>query len=211
MEEINFVIPKKLENLNLPDPYLLHSYEDEDARRIYLEGAIGTDDDPMEENSIGIVKKLLRYNRDDVGIPFEERKPVKIFINSPGGDVTYSIVLANTILKSKTPVHTINLCDAYSAAGIILACGHKRYGLLGSSALVHSGSMYVGGTREQADSTKKFIDKQDKKFNEILFSRTKIDSKTYKQKAPKDWFLDTEECLKYGLIDEIVEDLDTIL
>ena len=69
----------------------------------------------------------------------------------------------------------------------------------------------LGGTREQADSTKKFIDKQDKKFNEIVFSRTKIDLKAYKQKAPKDWFLDTEECLKYGLIDEIVEDLDTIL
>ena len=104
MEEINFVIPKKLENLSLPDPDLLHCYEDEDARRIYLEGVIGTEDDPMEENSIGIVKKLLRYNRDDIGIPCEERKPVKIFINSPGGDITYSIILANTILKSKNQV-----------------------------------------------------------------------------------------------------------
>ncbi len=134
-----------------------------------------------------------------------------LYIDSPGGDVTGALVLCHIIMMSKTPVYTVNMCACFSASGVILACGHKRYGLLGSSALVHSGSMYVGGTREQADSTKKFIDKQDKKFNEILFSRTKIDPKTYKQKAPKDWFLDTEECLKYGLIDEIVEDLDTIL
>ena len=65
--------------------------------------------------------------------------------------------------------------------------------------------------QEQADSAKKFVDKSDKKFNEILFQKTKIDKKTYRLKAPKDWFLDDEECLKYGLVDKIVEDLDEIL
>ena len=52
MENLDIIIPKNLENLQLPDPDLLHQYEDEEARRIYLEGAIGTEDDPMNDNSI---------------------------------------------------------------------------------------------------------------------------------------------------------------
>ena len=59
MENLGIVIPKNVENLQLPDPDLLHQYEDEEARRIYLEGAIGTEDDPMNDNSIGIVKRIL--------------------------------------------------------------------------------------------------------------------------------------------------------
>lgn len=211
MESINLIIPKELENLSLPDPELLHEYEDEEARRIYLEGTIGTEEDPLNDNSIGIVKKILRYNREDKGLSVEERKPIMLYINSPGGDVTGSLVLSNVIIGSKTPVYTVNMCACFSASGVILACGHKRYALKGSSVLIHSGSTYLGGTREQADSAKKFVDKSDKKFNEILFNKTKIDQKTYRSKAPKDWFLDDEECLKYGVIDKIVEDLDEIL
>ena len=62
LENLSVVIPKNLENLQLPDPDLLHMYEDEEARRIYLEGVIGTEDDPTNDNSIGIVKRILRYN-----------------------------------------------------------------------------------------------------------------------------------------------------
>lgn len=211
MESIDIVIPKSVENLHLPDPTLLHQYEDEEARRVYLEGAIGTEDDPANDNSIGIIKKILRYNREDKGIPTDERKPIMLYVDSSGGDVTGTLVLCHIIMMSKTPVYTINMCTSFSAAGIILACGHKRYALKGSSVLIHSGSTYLGGTREQADSAKKFVDKSDKKFNEILFKKTKIDQKTYRSKAPKDWFLDDEECLKYGVIDKIVDDIDEIL
>ena len=211
METLDIVIPKDIENLQLPDPDLLHQYEDEEARRIYLEGTIGTEDDPLNENSIGIVKRILRYNREDKDIPIEDRKPIMLYVNSPGGDVTDALVLCNVVTMSKTPIYTVNMCACFSASGVILACGHKRYALKGSSVLIHSGSTYLGGTREQADSAKKFVDKSDKRFNEILFTRTKIDQKTYRSKAPKDWFLDDEECLKYGVIDKIVDDLDEIL
>ena len=134
-----------------------------------------------------------------------------LYIDSPGGDVTGALVLCHIIMMSKTPIYTVNMCACFSASGVILSCGHKRYALKGSSVLIHSGSTYLGGTREQADSAKKFVDKSGKKFNDVLFKKTKIDQKTYRSKAPKDWFLDDEECLKYGVVDEIVEDIDSIL
>ena len=140
MENLDIIIPKNLENLQLPDPDLLHQYEDEEARRIYLEGAIGTEDDPMNDNSIGIIKRILRYNREDKGLSPEERKPIMLYIDSPGGDVTGALVLCHIIMTSKTPVYTVNMCACFSASGVVLVCGHKRYALKGSSVLIHSGS-----------------------------------------------------------------------
>lgn len=211
MEKFSLVIPKSAENLSLPDMSLLFDYENDEGRVLYLEGVIGGEDDPMNDNSMGIIKRIVRYNRQDRLIPVEERVPIKLFIDSPGGDALGTIVLANTIMCSKTPVYTINMCAAHSSAGLIFACGKKRFVFPGSAVLVHSGSTYVGGTKEQADSIKKFFDKTDKRFRDILFKVTKIDSKTYRQKAPKDWYLDDEECIKYGVADKIIESLDEIL
>ncbi len=205
------IVPKDRENLKLPALDLIHEYEDEDDRRIYLEGSIGTEDDMTNDNSVGIVKKILRYNRDDKGLAVEDRKPIFIFIDSPGGAIDGALVLAHTILNSKTPVYTVNMCCAYSAAGIILCCGHKRFALKGSSVLVHTYSAGVDGTREHIEVMKKFYDKLDKRTVDILFERTKIDPKTYKARAPRNWFLDDAETLRWGIVDEIVEDLDVIL
>lgn len=214
MEDNNapiIIIPKDRENLKLPAIDLIHEYEDENDRRIYLEGSIGTEDDISNDNSMGIVKKILRYNRADIGIPPEKRKPIQLFIDSEGGALDGALVLSNFILQSKTPVYTINMCCAYSAAGIILCCGHKRLALRGSTVLVHTYSAGVDGPREQIDNMKRFYDKLDKRTTEILFSRTKIDAKTYRSKAPKNWFLDDAESLKWGIIDKIVDDIDEIL
>ena len=83
MENLGIIIPKNVENLQLPDPNLLHQYEDEEARRIYLEGTIGTEDDPTNDNSIGIVKRILRYNREDRGLSPSERKPIMSISTAP--------------------------------------------------------------------------------------------------------------------------------
>ena len=148
MEDNNIpiiIIPKDKENLKLPAIDLIHEYEDENDRRIYLEGSIGTEDDISNDNSMGIVKKILRYNRADIGIPPEKRKPIQLFIDSGGGELDGALILSNFILQSKTPVYTINMCCAYSAAGIILCCGHKRLALKGSTVLVHTYSAGVDG------------------------------------------------------------------
>ena len=55
MEKIDILLPKSLENLQLPDPNLVQYYKDIDERIIYLEGFIGGENDPNEDKSIGIV------------------------------------------------------------------------------------------------------------------------------------------------------------
>jgi ATP-dependent Clp protease protease subunit len=153
---------------------------------------------------------IMRCNREDKGKPVEERTPIKVFIDSPGGDVLALWSTIKAIEISKTPVHTINYCTCFSAAADLLAAGHKRYALPGTSAMVHSGSCMYGGTVEQAESMKKHFDKLSKKITDYFLAHTKVDQKVFKKKAPVDWYFDEQDMLDNGLIDEIVTDLDTL-
>ena len=203
LENLLASIPDTVANLQLPDPDLRNYYQDEQDRIFWVTGEIN-------DSLLKLVKMIMRCNREDKNKPTEERVPIKVFIDSPGGDVCVLWTTINAIRISKTPVYTINYCTAYSAAADLLASGHKRFALLGTTGMLHSGSCMFGGTMEQAENMKKHFDKLGKKVTDYILSRTKIDPKTYKKKAPSDWYMDEQEMLENGLIDEIITDLDIL-
>jgi len=204
LEGILAGLPEGVANMQLPDNNLRDYYRDEAERIVWI-------DDQVEGDSLKVVEKILKYNREDFNIPVEERKPIKIFVDTPGGSVIVMWSIVNAIKMSKTPVWTINWCTAYSAGAIILAAGHKRFAMPGSTALVHSGSCYYSGNQEQVDNAKKFFDKIGKEADDFLLSRTKIDKKTFNKKKAGDWYFNTQESLDNGLVDKIIESFDEIL
>ena len=197
-------IPESTANLQLPDPTLRDYYRDEEDRIFWV-------DDQVNESLLGLVKMIMRCNKEDKNKPVEERTPIKVFIDSPGGDVIVLWTVIKAIEISKTPVYTINYCTAYSAAGDLLAAGHKRYALPGTTVMIHSGSCMYGGTVEQAESMKKYFDKLGKKVTDYFLEHTNVNPKTFKKKAPSDWYLDEDEALECGIIDEIITDFDTLI
>lgn len=203
LENVLFSIPESVANLQLPDPDLRDFYRDEQDRVFWVTNEIN-------DNLLDLVKMIIKCNKEDKGKPTEERTPIKVFIDSPGGDVCALWTTIKAIEISKTPVYTINYCTAYSAAADLLASGHKRYALPGTSVMVHSGSCMFGGTMEQAENMKKHFDKLGKNVTDYFLAHTKVDPKTFKKKAPGDWYMDEDEALKNGLIDEIVTDFDNI-
>lgn len=203
LENVLLSIPTSIANMQLPDPDLRDFYQYEQDRVFWV-------DSEINENLLSLVKLIVKCNREDKGKPTEERTPIKVFIDSPGGDVCALWTTIKAIEISKTPVYTINYCTAYSAAADLLASGHKRYALPGTSVMVHSGSCMFGGTMEQAENMKKHFDKLGKKVTDYFLAHTKVDPKTFKKKAPGDWYMDEDEALKNGLIDEIIIDLDTL-
>lgn len=204
MDDLVVAVPKTVENMQLPSPELVNYYRDAEERVFYI-------DDQIDENLLELSKEIIRFNRLDKDIPVEERKPIKIFIDTPGGDVIATWSFIRIVEISKTPVYTINMCCAYSAGADILAAGHKRFAMPGTSVLIHSGSCYYGGTQEQAASMKKFGDNLTKKVTDYFLSHTKVDPKIFKKKAPSDWYLDEEEALENGVIDKIIMDIDEII
>lgn len=197
-------VPETTANMQLPDPTLRDYYRDEEDRIFWL-------NENVESCAEDLIKMILRCNKEDKGKPVEERKPIKIFIDSPGGDVTFMWTIINMIEASKTKVITINYCTAYSAASEILASGHERYALPGSHVMIHLGSCAYSGDVANVESTKKYFDALSKKTVDHLLQRTKIEPKMFKKKTLTDWFLDEEDALKNGIVDKIITDLDEIL
>lgn len=80
MENLAVVIPNNAANLQLPDPVLRDYYRDEEQRIYWVDGEI-------DSSLLDLVKMIMRCNKEDKDKPVEERMPIKVFIDSPGGDV----------------------------------------------------------------------------------------------------------------------------
>ena len=196
-------VAESIANLQLPDPDLRDYYRDEEDRVFWLDDAVG-------DCATDLIKMIIRCNKEDKGKSIEDRKPIKIFIDSPGGDVTFMWSVIKMIEISKTPVWTINYCTAYSAAAEILASGHKRFAMPGSHVMIHLGSCAYAGDAANVEATKKYFDALSKKTVDHLLERTNIEPKMFKKKTMTDWFLNEDDALKNGIVDKIITDFDEI-
>ena len=202
-ENIMDDVDEEVVNIQLPTPYLRDYYRDEAARIYRL-------DHDLTEEDLELTKLILRCNKEDKGKPVEERTPIKVFINTCGGDVVTLWSLIQAIQTSKTPVWTINISYAYSAGAELLVAGHRRLALKGTQVMIHRGGVCFGGEQSVVESTQKHFAALEKKLTDFLLSHTKIDPKFYKKKASSDIYMDEEESLKNSVIDEIVEDFDIL-
>lgn len=203
LENVLLSIPESVANMQLPDPSLRDYYIDEQNRIYWV-------DTQIDDSTLGLVKFIIRCNKEDAGKSIEDRKRILIMIDSPGGSVEVEQSIIGAIKISKTPVWTCCYCTAYSAAADLLACGHKRFALPFVNIMFHAGSGKYEGTQAQIDSAKKFFDKMNKKVNDEVYVRVNFDSKTKKKLKTDDVYMDENEALSFGVIDEIITDLDTL-
>ena len=186
----------------------IFSYDPEQAienykfycRMIYL------DDEITQEDASRIHQQIAFWNRIDMedGIPADERIPIRLYINTPGGDLNAVFSIIGIIKNSTTPIHTITFGTGYSGGFSIGICGHKRFGYPYSSFLFHEGSiMDFGDTHKFLQGTE-FHKIQFEKMKKIVIDNTKISSEEYENHKKDDWYLTAEQALTYGVIDEIL-------
>ena len=185
----------------LPSPEMMNFYVDEKERIFFI-------DFEIDQSLIEIERKILQYNRIDKNVPVEERKPIKLFIYSYGGELDAMFSFIDVVALSKTPVWTINVGISMSAALVMLLSGQKRFTLPHAMALIHSGSGGTQGTFEQSESVMANYKKQVGKMREYIMAHTNIDKKTMTKNQAKDWYLDADEQVKYGIVDKIADDID---
>lgn len=130
--------------------------------------------------------------------------PIKLHINSPGGSLLDCFSTVDYIRTSKVPIHTIIEGSAASAATIISVCGHKRYIYKNSHMLIHQLSTGLWGKYEELVDDFKNASMFMERIQEIYKQHTKIPLKTLKEVLKRDLWFDSETCLKYGLVDEIL-------
>ena len=131
---------------------------------------------------------------------------ISLYINSPGGSVTSGMAIYDTMNFVKSDVSTICLGMAASMGAFLLSSGKKgkRYALPNSEIMIHQP---LGGAKGQATEIKiaaEQILKTKEKLNKILSENTGQNLKKVEQDTERDYFLDANEALDYGLIDKII-------
>ena len=194
----------ELPDSSLPNPDNVSYYALEKERKFYLDTGIGSDSMPLH-------RMILRWNMEDAGKPVEERRSIKIYIMSYGGDIDYMWAIVDIIGMSKTPVHTINVGVAASAASLIFIAGHRRIMLPNSKVIIHEGSAQMAGDAVKVMDATDSYRKELKRMKEYILSRTRIPQQTLLRRRNNDWTLDAAGCLENGVCDAIAQSVDEIL
>jgi ATP-dependent Clp protease protease subunit len=137
----------------------------------------------------------------------ENKKPISLYINSPGGSVDAGLSIFDTIQCLSCEVSTICVGLAASMAAVLLACGQKgkRFSLPNSRIMIHQPSGGVNGKASDIEIAAEQIIKFKDKINKILSELTGQSVEKIKTDSALDYYLDAKSAMEYGIVDKIVE------
>ena len=156
---------------------------------------------PIDDDVANIIIAQLLFLQSE-----SEKEDIKFYINSPGGSVTATLAIYDTMKHIKPDVSTVCVGQAASGGAVLLAGGQKgkRYSLKNSRMMIHQP---LGGVEGQATDilihAEEIIKIKDK-LNELLAEETGKTKKQLEADTERDRFMTAEEAKKYGLIDKII-------
>jgi len=136
----------------------------------------------------------------------DAKKDISLYINSPGGSVSATLAIYDTMQHIKPNVATICVGFAASGAAILLAAGEKgkRFSLPNAEIMIHQVLGAAEGQATEIEISARHILRVKQKLNEILAHHTSQSISTIEKDTDRDFFMEPEEARKYGIIDKIV-------
>lgn len=164
-------------------------------RIIFLTGAID------ESLANLIIAQLLFLEAEN------SKEDIKLYINSPGGEVNSALAIYDTMQHIKPDVATICVGLSASAAALILASGAKgkRSILPNGEVLIHQVMGGASGQATEVDIHAKHILKMRQRLNEIMAKHTGQSLKKIQTDTERDYFMSSDEAKKYGLVDKVIK------
>lgn len=182
----------------------------EELYREYLDDRTLVINGDIDETIIeDFILYILKWNKEDLNIPADSRRPIKIYISSPGGNVFNANIFVDVIETSVTPVIGIALDLVASAAfHIYLAC-HKRYAFKNSTFLQHDGEIFLDNSRKKVKDTMRFFDEGEERLKEHILSHTTMDEKFYDSIYADEFWFYSQQGKELGVVHKIIgEDCD---
>lgn len=162
---------------------------------------IGT---PIDDNVANlIIAQLLFLQMDDPD------KDIDVYINTPGGSVTSGLAIYDTIQFIKPDVNTYCMGQAASMGAVLLASGakKKRLALPHARIMIHQPWGGVQGQAADISIQAKEILRLRSRIEDILSKHTGQPLDKIKKDSDRDFFMDAEEALQYGIVDEVVSSI----
>src|SRR5690606_429768 len=148
-----------------------------------------------------IVMQLLYLQSEN------RRKDVHFYINSPGGSVTATLAIYDTMQMLSCPVATYCVGLAASGGAVLLAGGSKgkRFALPHSKVMIHQPYGQVGGQVSDIEIQAMEIIKERQRLNEILAQHTGQDIERIAKDTDRDFYMNAVEAKEYGIVDDVLK------
>jgi ATP-dependent Clp protease, protease subunit len=163
-------------------------------RIIFLQGEI------HDGNANELVMKLLFLQSEN------RRKQIHFYINSPGGSVSSTLAIYDTMQILSCPVSTYCVGLAASGGAVLLAGGTKgkRFALPHAKVMIHQPFGQVGGQISDIEIQASEILKTRDVLNEILSSHTGQSIERIAKDTDRDFYMDAQQSKDYGIVDDIL-------
>ena len=163
-------------------------------RIIFLQGEI------HDGNANELVMKMLYLQSEN------RRKDINFYINSPGGSVSSTLAIYDTMQILSCPVTTFCVGLAASGGAVLLAGGAagKRYILPNAKVMIHQPYGQVGGQVSDIEIQADEILKTREVLNQVLSEHTGQKIEKIAEDTDRDYYMTAEDAKKYGIVDEII-------
>ncbi len=201
---MGYLVPMVVEQTNRGErSYDIYSRLLKD-RIIFLGG--GIDDDVANL----IVAQMLFLEAED------PEKDINLYINSPGGSITAGMAIYDTMQYIRSDVRTICIGMAASMGAFLLASGAKgkRVALPNSEVLIHQpliGGHGLSGQATEIEIHARQLLRTKAKMNRILSERTGQPLEKVEKDTERDYYMTAEEAKEYGLVDQVLEKVETVV
>jgi len=157
---------------------------------------------PIDDHVANIIIAQLLFLESE-----DSKKDITLYINSPGGSVSSTLAIMDTMNHIKADVSTVCVGIAASGGAWVLSAGTKgkRYALPNSEVMIHQP---LGGTEGQASDiaiTAEHILKTKRNLVKIMAQNTGRKEDQIEKDLDRDFYMSADEAKKYGIIDEIIK------
>ncbi len=152
-----------------------------------------------------VVAQMLILQREDA------EKPIRLYINSPGGIIYAGLAIYDTMQVISAPVHTYGIGLVASMATVLLSAGHPGHRYALPSTLIHI-HQPLGGAQGQAvdiEIEARRIIRERERLNEILAKHTGQPVERIIKDSDRNYYMESPAAVEYGLIDEVLSNAPT--
>ena len=154
----------------------------------------------IDDNSANLIIAQLLFLASQ-----DPKKDIFLYVNSPGGSVTSTLAIMDTMNHIKPDVCTVCVGLAASGGAMVLSNGKKgkRYALPNADIMIHQPSSLTEGTASDMKITVEYILAIKERLNKILAKNTGKTIDVIQNDVERDFYMDANEAKKYGIIDNI--------
>lgn len=168
--------------------------------RLMADRSVFIEKEITEETAITFAKQVMLLCQED------NRKPIRVFINSPGGEINSGLMIYDIIQSCSTPIELYCLGKAYSMAAVLFASGnHGRYMLPHAELMLHEPLLgnRISGNSSSLKSISDTLLETKRKLNQILAQHTGKTEAEMEEATRYDHYFSAEESIDFGLCDNI--------